>query len=146
MPHCRSAAALALRTDRALTLGYVRVRLHDVTHVAVPASLAKSVKVVAKSMQLHAEHDCKTMTPHYQARLATFGAKDSMNVSEYKHAQSVQKTAARAKHMVGASAVAALSGPSTRSNACWADVEIENVATNAANGGDKGESLPRVEV
>jgi hypothetical protein len=115
--------------------------------VAVPASLAKSVKMVAKSMQLHAAHDSRTMTPHYHARLATFGAKESMEESEYKHAQSVHKSAGRAKHLVGATAIAALSGPCSsskagRSNGRWADV----VDTTAANGGVYDVSSPGVEV
>ena len=59
MPHCRSVADLARRSDRALTLNYVRPRAMDRAHVAVPKALAKSFKMVAKSMIYHAVHDTK---------------------------------------------------------------------------------------
>ncbi len=105
----------------------------------VPSAMVEQVKIVAKSMQLHAEHDSLSGRPHYQARLATLGAKESLKAEDYKHAQSVHKAAGYAKHLVGAKAVAASSGLSCRSSGCWADVDDEEVSTDAAAGSVKFE-------
>ena len=78
MTHSRSIAARARRTDRALTLGYVRNRPLDRVHIAVPAALASSVKVVAKSIQLHAAHDSIAGRPHHHARIATLSISDQI--------------------------------------------------------------------
>ena len=129
MPHCRSVAALAKRSDRALTLNYVQPRPLDRSHVAVPNVLAKDFKMVAKSMILHAEHDMQVGRPHYHARLATHEAKPLLDERQFKHAQRVHKAAGQAKHLVGVRAIAASGGlPSSqiKQRKCWADIEEDD--------------------
>jgi hypothetical protein len=142
--------------------------LPGVAHVEVPSALVEQVKVVAKSMKLHAEHDRLSGKPHYHARLATLGAKEVLKKDEYKHAQSVHKAAGCAKHLVGAVAVAAGTGTScvrhlehagflghfgarpktgaqgnstTRSRRAWADVKDADELFIAAIGGVVGKSV-----
>jgi hypothetical protein len=81
-----------------------------VAHVEVPTALEKQMKVVVKSMKMHAAHDRLPGKPHYHARLATLEAEESLNEDEYRHAQSVHRAAGSAKHPVGAHALAASGG------------------------------------
>ena len=110
MTHSRSIAARAKRTDRALTLGYVRNRPLDRVHIAVPAALASSVKVVAKSIQLHAAHDSIAGRPHHHARLATLSISDQLCDQDFRTALRTHRAAGRAKHNVGALAISSSFG------------------------------------
>ena len=110
MTHSRSIAARARRTDRALTLGYVRNRPLDRVHIAVPAALSSSVKVVAKSIQLHAAHDSIAGRPHHYARNATLSISDQIGDHKLCSALRTHRAAGRAKHKVGALAISSAGG------------------------------------
>ncbi len=116
MVHLHSAAALERRRTRARNRGFIRQRCSsDRVCILVDSCIAKQAKVVVKSMELHATHDAATGTPHHHARLASRAALAPSR--ELEDATQIHRQAGRAKHGVGAFAIAAKSGTA------WADFE-----------------------
>jgi len=129
MPRCWSAAALARRRARAFQRGFI------VPHsspgkkfVETDVRLANTVRLMARSVELHAQHDKVTGSRHHFARCATAATRHILPEPEVNRALRAHRLANSAKHDVrlppGAEprALAAPSGAAKRPRSQWADL------------------------
>jgi len=98
MPHLHSAEARARRAERARAQGYVKQRPPRGAWVDVPVHLASKIKVMARSVELHHEHDSITGATCHSARNATLLAASALSPEDVSSALKAHKAANRAKH------------------------------------------------
>ena len=100
MVHTHSKEKRQLRTDRALTLGFVRPRV-----AGCVSTLSAAEKRVLKSMRTHENDDLSTRKPHHAARHAALARRDVDGEALFKSKVALHKQAAADKHQVGALAI-----------------------------------------
>lgn len=99
MPHCHSAAARALRRDRAIRLGFVKLHENPGTkYVEVQRHLAPRLRAIAASLAVHDDH-CRLLgrSVHFAAS-ATACARDVVGTEAADRAMKLHKAANKAKH------------------------------------------------
>jgi len=117
MPHSRTAAGAARRTDRAIRLGFVQRRDADRRHVQVPAHLAQAVKSMACSLAVHDRHAAQVGVQSHYARNATrlAGAAGAITQCEMQKSLDIHRVANKAKHDLR------LAGQPAARASSWAD-------------------------
>jgi len=95
---CRSQAARLRRHQRAVELHYWRPYHTGRRHVLVAAPIANNVAKVARSMELHWQHDALTASKHHYARHASLAASAVLSEESLKEPLSCHRAANRAKH------------------------------------------------
>lgn len=118
MPHTRSIAARLVRYERAVKFGFVEQK----NSTKVVPGVATAVKVMAKSLQVHAQHDALAGTSPHFGRQATHAAKPWISSKAHNDAETLPRQANAAKHRS--------LGPR------WADTDESNLGTTTAAGGD----------
>jgi len=100
MVHKYSAAALARRRQRALALGFLAPAPPGSRHVLVPTEIAPRIKTIAKSLNMHQQHNALASVNAHYARSATMLAarKGLLSDPQRNVAMSVHRAANRAKH------------------------------------------------
>ena len=116
MPHLRSVASKALRTRRALYLGYAPSCNAHMEVIQVPSPIAKATRAAAASLAVHLKHDCLTEETNHHGRLASLHAmqRGHIDLEESKMAMATHKDSGKQKHNVSAD---------KGRRALWADLE-----------------------
>jgi len=135
MPQLHSAAARALRRERAVRRGFVVPPPAGRRFVAVDAAVAPRVRTMARSLEVHAAHDVLTGVHHHYARSATLAARTMLPEDEVSAKLSLHRAANQAKHGSCAAAFGAGAGvrigpapPQRRQQAPEGDCVLESVA------------------
>jgi len=122
MPGVRSAAKLAERRERAVRRGFL-ISATRGCHVAVHHDLRDRVKVVARSLELHAEHVGLTGQPHAYAHRAALAARPLLGEERFAAARAAHHARNGAMHQWKQWAQPCDKGPrSLGGNQLWADV------------------------
>lgn len=99
LPYRYSSKALQARRSRAVKGGRLQPSEED-------PIVRQALRFVRKSRVLHAMHDRLSDQPHYHARLPTAVVSDVIGLRRAREVHKTHKLACKAKHLVGARAVA----------------------------------------
>ena len=98
MVHTRSPEKKEARFLRALDRKFYVPKLSGTTFIQVDASIARRVKVVAKSMQTHRDHCKRANRNCHYAMQSALAARPLLTDGEFRRARDVHKSAGAAKH------------------------------------------------
>jgi hypothetical protein len=128
-----SEAVRLARYLRAKKQGFLRPKPKDTRFVAVDGRLAPAVRVMVKSLTIHAQHDAQSGSTHHHARQATLQVRNDISEEEFKASMSWHAQTGKAKHNIPNTLAARGVLLHTLS---WADASMSSSSSCAAVGGD----------
>eukprot|EP00425_Heterocapsa_triquetra_P040528 CAMPEP_0195080488 /NCGR_PEP_ID=MMETSP0448-20130528/22178_1 /TAXON_ID=66468 /ORGANISM="Heterocapsa triquestra, Strain CCMP 448" /LENGTH=179 /DNA_ID=CAMNT_0040113441 /DNA_START=9 /DNA_END=544 /DNA_ORIENTATION=+ len=98
MTHSHSPEAQERRLQRARDKGFLRPRPRDACFVAVPTKIARKVKTVATSLELHASHCMLAGRDIHFAGAAAVAVREQIGENDFRKARAAHSARNRAVH------------------------------------------------